>query len=606
METSGHDKIFELMIGHQIYGTDEEQLAERLDEVGILRRLQKETASFWSDLVNSYLNGRYVCVVGKPSRKKIEEYAAAEEERLEKQREALGEAGLAECEERLQNAIEKNTALKPSAEVLRDLIVSKLEKFNTFEIATKCNVKRHHTNVPIIDKLPFTAFLHRAPTKFIELSLIWATEKIPTSKRLWLMLWFELMFESPAKVGDEILPYEEVAKLFTRDLISQSVEVGVSCCYNRFITLKMKVSSENYAMLQKWARIFLDGVVFEAGRAAVSAQKLASQAVEAKRDGSSVCSTLLARSLYKRGSNSCIYGTIQLEKFHEEVAKKAATNPQWVVEQLEDLRTHMLSMPVNMHVACNDSLIADQVESDQWAFLDGNSGDHRREIFVGNAGDELDGEGFGLQRVVSVGGTESSFLYQSAYFDQDWRGEDLMATMLLSQYLTQCEGPLWRGIRGEGLAYGANIYVQPDKKLLTLSLYRGSQINQAYDQTKKIVLDVLNDSSVDLSEFEAAKRSLVCELMEAQDTVKRAANQTLLAQFRQIPPDFTRSLCAHIWDVSIDEVLKAGAPHLRDLFDDSKCTRAIVVHPSKVKEIQEHFPGIECISIDSLTVPLEC
>lgn len=63
-----------------------------------------------------------------------------------------------------------------------------------------------------------------------------------------------------------------------------------------------------------------------------------------------------------------------------------------------------------------------------------------------------------------------------------------MATMLLSQYLTQCEGPLWRGIRGEGLAYGANIYVQPDKKLLTLSLYRGSQINQAYEETKKIVV----------------------------------------------------------------------------------------------------------------------
>uniref|UniRef100_A0A914RY58 Uncharacterized protein n=1 Tax=Parascaris equorum TaxID=6256 RepID=A0A914RY58_PAREQ len=89
-----------------------------------------------------------------------------------------------------------------------------------------------------------------------------------------------------------------------------------------------------------------------------------------------------------------------------------------------------------------------------------------RSDFKGEAGDDLDEKGFGQQRAVSVGATESSFLYQ---------------------YLTQCEGPLWRGIRGEGLAYGANIYVQPDKKLLTLSLYRGAQINHAYEETKKIV-----------------------------------------------------------------------------------------------------------------------
>uniref|UniRef100_A0A0M3IJ63 Peptidase_M16_C domain-containing protein n=1 Tax=Ascaris lumbricoides TaxID=6252 RepID=A0A0M3IJ63_ASCLU len=611
METAGHDKIFEMMIGHQIYGTDEGQLAERLNEIDTLHKLQNESASFWSNLISSYLNDRYVCVIGKPSREKVNEYAIAEEKRLEKQREDLGEAGLAECEERLQKAIEKNTALKPSPEVLADLIVNELEKFNTFEIATKCNMKRHYTSVPLIEKIPFTTFLHRAPTKFIELSIIWDTEKIPLSKRIWLMLWFELMFESPAKVGDEVLPYEEVAKLFTRDLISQSVEVGVSCYYSRYITLKMKVSSENYTMLQKWAAIFLGGVVFEGSRVVVSAQKLASQAVEAKRDGSTVCATLFACTVYKPGTNSYIYGTIQLEKFHEEVAKKATINPKWVVNQLEQLRSCMLSMPVNIHIACNDSLIEEQIETDQWGFLNGNSGDHKRGIFIGEAGDELDEKGFGQQRAVSVGATESSFLYQRCYFDQDWRGEDLMATMLLSQYLTQCEGPLWRGIRGEGLAYGANIYVQPDKKLLTLSLYRGSQINQAYEETKKIVLSVLDDGNVDRDDFEAAKRSLVCEIMEAEDTVKRAATQAVLAHFRQIPPNFTRldfylrELCARIWDASVDEVLKVGAPHLKDLFDESKCTRAVVVHPSKVKEIQEHFPGIECVPIENLAISFE-
>ncbi|VDK53464.1 unnamed protein product, partial [Anisakis simplex] len=259
METSGHDKVFDLMIGHQLYGSDEEQLAERIDEVGMLRRLKNESSSYWSDLVRAYLNDRCVCVVGKPSKEKVEEYTAIEEERLAKQRNDLGEEGLSKCEEILQEAIDKNTALKPSAEVLDELIVDELEKFNTFDISTKCNQKRPFSDIPLIQKLPFTAYIHRSPTKFVELSLIWDTDKIAESKRMWLMLWFELMFESPARVGDKVLSYEEVSKLFTKDLIKQSIQIGVSCYYNRFVTLKMKVSSDKYLMLEKWAKIFMDG-----------------------------------------------------------------------------------------------------------------------------------------------------------------------------------------------------------------------------------------------------------------------------------------------------------------------------------------------------------
>lgn len=41
-------------------------------------------------------------------------------------------------------------------------------------------------------------------------------------------------------------------------------------------------------------------------------------------------------------------------------------------------------------------------------------------------------------------------------------------------------------------------------------------------------------------EFEAAKRSLVCELVEAEDTVKSAFKQAILAQFRRLDLDHSR------------------------------------------------------------------
>lgn len=65
---------------------------------------------------------------------------------------------------------------------------------------------------------------------------------------------------------------------------------------------------------------------------------------------------------------------------------------------------------------------------------------------------------------------------------------DLPATLLLIQYLSQTEGPLWRNIRGKGLAYGANIYAQPEKGLILLSLYRSAQLVQAYEETAKLIV----------------------------------------------------------------------------------------------------------------------
>uniref|UniRef100_A0A915D3V2 Uncharacterized protein n=1 Tax=Ditylenchus dipsaci TaxID=166011 RepID=A0A915D3V2_9BILA len=58
-------------------------------------------------------------------------------------------------------------------------------------------------------------------------------------------------------------------------------------------------------------------------------------------------------------------------------------------------------------------------------------------------------------------GTESAFLLQKAEFNQNWKGwadqlesgNYLMETMLLTQYMSQCEGPLWNSKRGKGLAY---------------------------------------------------------------------------------------------------------------------------------------------------------
>lgn len=48
------------------------------------------------------------------------------------------------------------------------------------------------------------------------------------------------------------------------------------------------------------------------------------------------------------------------------------------------------------------------------------------------------------------------------------------------------------------------------------------------------------DGELDETQFEAAKRSLVCELVGGQSTIKSTAVSAILAIFRQVNTEFTK------------------------------------------------------------------
>lgn len=55
------------------------------------------------------------------------------------------------------------------------------------------------------------------------------------------MLYTELLFESPATVEGQLKTADEVAKLYTKDLVDHSIEVGVQGHFDQLVNLRLKV-----------------------------------------------------------------------------------------------------------------------------------------------------------------------------------------------------------------------------------------------------------------------------------------------------------------------------------------------------------------------------
>lgn len=66
---------------------------------------------------------------------------------------------------------------------------------------------------------------------------------------------------------------------------------------------------------------------------------------------------------------------------------------------------------------------------------------------------------------------------------------DYVPMLLFMQYLTQLEGPFWKQLRGQGLTYGYNMFINPNEQLLYFTLYRATNVTAAFKQFKTITVN---------------------------------------------------------------------------------------------------------------------
>lgn len=90
--------------------------------------------------------------------------------------------------------------------------------------------------------------------------------------------------------------------------------------------------------------------------------------------------------------------------------------------------------------------------------------------------------------LAGVGGVDSNFLLQSIPCVKSHDHPDLPAILVFMEYLCALEGPMWRQIRGMGLSYHYSMTCQEENGLLLFLLFKSSQLVQAYEVAREIVV----------------------------------------------------------------------------------------------------------------------
>lgn len=126
MENSPHLFVPDATVLDMLYAEEPDDLRKFLSSSQSNNQFRHKNSTFWVNLIrDQFINQKKIVLKGKPSRAKVEELTEKEEQRIEKQIQDLGPAGLARKQQELEMAIDSQKL--PGREVLEKISLGNVE-----------------------------------------------------------------------------------------------------------------------------------------------------------------------------------------------------------------------------------------------------------------------------------------------------------------------------------------------------------------------------------------------------------------------------------------------------------------------------------------------
>uniref|UniRef100_A0A1L8DTH1 Putative zn2+-dependent endopeptidase insulinase superfamily protein n=1 Tax=Nyssomyia neivai TaxID=330878 RepID=A0A1L8DTH1_9DIPT len=614
LEDNPHEAIAFLVIGDVLYGSTQEDFELRLNTNIEYESFKGKDETFWIDLLKKYfVDTKTVLVRAVPSIEEQQRMSKEEIERIERQRADLGVEGMNVKGDELSEAMAYNE-IPPPTDMLTQVPIPGTEgiKFHPVQVYRSSEKAANPTGLDV-DNLPVYAEAYDMHTNFVYMIVTLNTDSLKPDLRPYLLLFIDLLMESPIRRDGVLIPYEQVVAALESDVISSSIALGLesksrfSCGpFSHTLTMTLQVEPQKYTRGIKWIKELLHDTEITVERIRVCVAKMINDVAQAKRKGNSVVHDLLKALFYNRESNVQLSSMLRQHKFLTALLERMDTSEgaAGVVDDLNWVRYEVTrAKNIAIHVAADWMRLGEIVPdlNAPWKEIAriGDNVDSRKLSVVTdwqlmNVDASLPDGTVGT--IVGLGCVEGAYFIQASPAIRDFMDPDLPALLLFLQYLTQLEGPLWRQIRGQGLAYGYSMIPRPHEGLLYLTFYRSTNVMAAYKETKIIVErqiygnDVENDATSrwDATLLESARSSLIFELIDREKSLGDIVSQCLLSSFKNISIDYNRIIIEKIGCITEEDLSRVGKKYVEPLFSN-KSKIAIVCHPDRSSDIAAAF-----------------
>lgn len=605
-ENMAYISIFEFEYGENS-GEDLENFTKTLNEFKTL--LEWDIDQWVSVFQKYYVDNKCCITIAEPSKALYKQNKAENSKVLKDRKASLGEAGLKKLEDKLNEAQKNNNVAIPD-----DILAafgrpdpSKINFIKTESIASGINkdvaVSDSKTALAIYADTPkdFPMYVHfeNHESNFVNIHLLFSSFEIE-EKYLPLLKVFETITTLPIEEEDgTVTPYEDVVKQFKRDVITSHFGNSFNGRFADFMTFSMAVKSENYQIAIDWYIKMLFQTRFTKERVVVALNKLINSLPELKRSGSYMLSYLYNKHTFTERSFLKTSEVIYNENYFKEVMKTIEEGDFSMIEtQLNNIRDQLFQKSNTRILVFGDVTKLESPVSSWQKLVDHSKGGEKlTELpYPHKVLSENGTNGSKKAFVISTPGSDSSYMNlvtKTPIFD--FESEDAFKIMLAAEYLQCVEGPFWRGIRGAGLAYGANCYSKATIGELCFSIYRGADVENSYLVAKKIVADLANkEVAIEDTLRQGSVSSIVNSITESQSYYSVAAT----AQFYdnvllKRGPEYNNKLMKALSAITNDDLVEIFQKYFINLFDSEKSLCYISCNPAKVEGVESFLSNLD-------------
>lgn len=612
VESDPHSAFSTPILTDYIYGSrDGASLRESLDDEKYLDLIDKWSSCDWQALIKKWLiDNPNLCILGTPSAalaKKIQEDEIA---RIAAQVDNLGPQGLSELERKLAEAKTTNDQPIPK-DIIKSFPVPAVEAINFIipETARGGLPQAEHPKLStalqqIVNKddvsLPlFIQFDNNPGSEFATISLYLTCTTVSKELLPYISVLLHSFFLNPVLKDGEEMTYEEVVEQLELDTISYSASFGAGSGFNEMLRIKLKVEAAKYLTGINWLKDLLYNAIFDAERIGLAISKILNDLPSYKRDGDTVASSVLgALQLDRATSVARSSNLLDQTHFLEKLDEQLEDDEEAVLAQMEKLRTQLVVFQnMRAHVTADIAKLSGPVSS--WSSFGPPIQQKRprsdsivlndiplsRDCLTPYAR-KPDGD----CRIVIIP-TDSCYSQHFAPGLADFNHADFPALLVMTSYLNAMEGLLWKYIRGSGLAYGADLKIDPESGFVYFSIYRSPDVFAAWDKAREIMCE-LRDGQLEIDEMmvDGAKSSMVYDFVSRESTPGAAAHQSFVNQvLKKQSSEYRRDLLKKIAHVTITEMKAMLDKYLVGLFEPVKTNTVVVCGPKKADELMVNF-----------------